>query len=305
MNGERGRIVITGGTGLIGGRLAGEMAAAGHDVVVLTRSPERAGLPPGVRAAGWDAETAEGWGPLADGALGIVHLAGEPIAGRWTAARKRRIRDSRVRSSRAVLAAIEAARDKPSWLIQASGISYYGDRGAEPVTEQTGPGEGFLVDVAIEWEAATAPAEALGVRRAVLRTAPVLAVEDGLLPRMLPPFKLCLGGPLGSGDQYMPWIHLADQVAAIRFLAGNEAARGPFNLVAPEPVTNEEFTRTLGRVLGRPTVFRVPRFALRVVLGEMADTVLESQRAVPEKLEALGFRFRFPRLEPALRDLLS
>jgi len=305
MSGERGRVVVSGGTGLIGGRLAAEMAAAGHDVVVLTRDPDGAELPPGVRAAAWDAETAAGWGELADGALGVVHLAGEPIAGRWTEAKKRRIRDSRVRSSRAVLAAIEAARDKPAWLVQASGVSYYGDRGAEPVTEETGPGEGFLVEVAIEWEAATEPAEALGVRRVVLRTAPVLALEDGLLPRMLPPFKLGLGGPLGSGEQYMPWIHLADQVAAIRFLAGTDAARGPFNLVAPEPVTNEEFTRTLGRVLGRPTVFRVPRFALRLALGEMADTVLESQRAVPERLEALGFRFRFPRLEPALRDLLS
>lgn len=305
MTDERGRVVISGGTGLIGGRLAAEMAAAGHDVVVLTRGPEGAELPPGVRAAGWDAETAEGWGKLADGALGIVHLAGEPIAGRWTESKKRRIRDSRVRSSRAVLAAIEAARDKPRWLIQASGVSYYGDRGSEPVIEESGPGEGFLAEVAIAWEGATEPAEALGVRRAVLRTAPVLAVEGGMLPRMLPPFRLGLGGPLGPGDQYMPWIHLADQVAAIRFLAGNDAARGAVNLVAPEPVTNEEFTRTLGRVLHRPTVFRVPRFALRLALGEMTETVLQSIRALPAKLEALGFRFRFPRLEAALHDLLG
>jgi uncharacterized protein (TIGR01777 family) len=305
MNGERGRIVITGGTGLIGGRLAAELAAAGHDVVVLTRDPERAEPPPGARAAGWDAETAAGWGPLADGALGIVHLAGEPIDGRWTAARKHRIRASRVRSSRAVLAAIEAARTRPRWLLQGSAVGYYGTRGEEPVTEEAGPGADYLAEVSIEWEAATAPAESLGVRRAILRTGLVLAAESGLLARMLTPFRLGLGGPLGSGRQYMPWIHLADEIAAIRFLARTEAARGPFNLAAPEPVTNAEFTRTLARVLRRPAVFRVPGFALRLARGEMADLALAGQRAVPRALEALGFRFRFPALEPALRDLLS
>lgn len=305
MNGERGRVLITGGTGLIGGRLAREMAAAGHDVVVLTRNPERAELPPGARAAGWDAETAAGWGPLADGALGIVHLAGEPIDGRWSAAKKRRIRDSRVRSSRAVLAAIEAARTKPAWLLQASGVGYYGARGDEPVTEEAGPGDDFLARVSVEWEAATEPAEALGVRRALLRTGLVLAAEEGLLARMLTPLRLGLGGPLGSGRQYMPWIHLADEIAAIRFLARAETARGPFNLAAPGAVTNEEFTRTLARVLRRPAVFRVPRFALRLALGEMAELALAGQRAVPRALEALGFRFRFPALEPALRDLLD
>jgi hypothetical protein len=305
MNGERGRIVITGGTGLIGGRLARELAAAGHDVVVLTRDPVRAAPPPGVRAAGWDAETAEGWGPLADGALGIVHLAGEPIEGRWTAAKKRRIRDSRVGSSRAVLAAIEAARTKPAWLLQASGAGYYGPRGDEPLTEEAGPGDDFLARVSIEWEAATAPAEALGVRRALLRTGLVLAAEEGLLARMVTPFRLGLGGPLGSGRQVMPWIHLADEVAAIRFLARTDAARGPFNLAAPGAVTNAEFTRTLARVLRRPAVFRVPKFALRLALGEMAELALTGQRAVPRALEALGFRFRFPQLEAALRDLLG
>lgn len=305
MNGERGRIVITGGTGLIGGRLARELAAAGHDVVILTRDPDRAEPPPGARAAGWDAETTEGWGALADGALGIVHLAGESIDGRWTAAKKRRIRDSRVRSSLAVLAAIEAARTRPAWLLQASGAGYYGARGDEPVSEETGPGDDFLAQVSVEWEAATAPVEALGVRRAILRSGLVLAAEDGLLGRMLTPFKLGLGGPLGSGEQYMPWIHLADEVAAIRFLARTETARGPFNLVAPGAVTNAEFTRTLARVLRRPAVFRVPRFALRLALGEMAELALTGQRAVPRALEALGFRFRFPVLEGALRDLLG
>ncbi len=305
MSGERGRVLISGGTGLIGGRLARDLAADGYEVVVLTRDPERARLPPRVRAAGWDAESEEGWAEVADGALGIVHLAGENIAGRWTAAKKRRIRDSRLSSGRAVVAAIEAAERKPAWLLQASGVGYYGPHGVERVTERTAPGTGFMPRLAADWEASTEPVERLGVRRAILRTGLVLAREGGLLPRMLTPFKLGAGGPMGSGEQYMPWIHLADEVAAIRFLAGHAEARGPFNLCAPEPVTNAEFARTLARRLGRPAVLRAPAFALRIALGELAEEVLTGQRAVPERLEALGFEFRFPVLEPALEDLLG
>jgi hypothetical protein len=306
MSGERGRVLVSGGTGLIGGHVVRDLAAAGYEVVVLTRDPERAKLPPGVRAAGWDAESDEGWSEVADGAAGIVHLAGESIAGgRWTAAKKRRIRDSRLRSGRAVVAAIEAAERKPAWLLQASGIGYYGPRGVERVTEETGPGEGFLAELAVDWEASTEPVERLGVRRAILRTGLVLAREGGLLPRMLKPFKLGIGGPMGSGEQYMPWIHVADEVAAIRFLAGHADARGPFNLCAPEPVTNAELAGTLAGLLGRPAALRAPAFVLRIALGELASEVLTGQRAVPERLEALGFEFRFPALEPALEDLLD
>lgn len=304
MNGERGRVLVSGGTGLIGGHVVRDLAAAGYEVVVLTRDPGRAKLPPGVRAAGWDAETEEGWSEVADGALGIVHLAGENIAGRWTAAKKRRIRDSRLASGRAVVAAIEAAERKPAWLLQASGVGYYGPRGVERVTERTPSGTGFMPRLAADWEASTEAVEKLGVRRAILRTGLVLAREGGLLPRMLTPFKLGAGGPMGSGEQYMPWIHVADEVAAIRFLAGHAEARGSFNLCAPEPVTNGEFARTLARLLGRPAVLRAPAFALRIALGELAEEVLTGQRAVPERLEALGFEFRFPALEPALADLL-
>lgn len=306
MDGERGRVLITGGTGMIGRRVARELAGAGHDVVVLTRSPERAELPEGVRPAGWDGVSADGWGPLADGALGIVHLAGENIAdGRWTAARKRRIRDSRVRSGEAVTAAVEAAERKPKWLLQASGVDVYGDRGDEVVGEGAAPGEGFLAEVCIEWEASTEPVERLGVRRAVLRSGPVLTTEGGMLGKMLLPFKLGLGGPAGSGEQYVPWIHMADEVAAIRFLAGSEAGRGPFNLTAPEPVSHRDFAKALGRALGRPAVLPAPGFALKIVFGEMADLLLEGKRAVPRALETLGFRFRFPQLEDALRDSLA
>lgn len=301
------RILITGGSGLIGRALTADLAAAGYEVVVLSRSPERVtGLPDGARAAGWDAETADGWDDLLDGALGLVHLAGEPVAGGpWTARRKRSIRESRVRSSHAVLEAVRRTQSKPRFLLQGSAVGYYGDRGAEVVVEDAPPGEGFLADVAVEWEAATAAVEELGVRRCVLRTGVVLTAEGGALPRMALPFKLFVGGPLGSGRQYVPWIHLDDEVAAIRFLAETAAASGPFNLTAPEPVTNREFSRQLAAVLGRPNLFRAPKLALHAVLGEMATVLLEGQRAVPAALEALGFRFRHRDVRSALQAELG
>lgn len=306
MSDDGKRILITGGAGLIGRALTAELAGAGFEVVVLSRSPERvSGLPAGARAAGWDGETADGWGHLADGALGLVHLAGEGIAeGRWTEAKKRRIRDSRVVSGRAVVAAVEAAAVKPRFLLQGSAVGFYGVRGDEVVDERTGPGEGFLPEVCREWEGATAAVEALGVRRALLRTGVVLAAGGGALPKMALPFRLFAGGPVGAGDQYVPWIHLADEVAAIRFLAEHAEASGPFNLTAPHPVTNGELSSTLGRVLHRPNLLPAPAFALRLAFGEMADLLLTGARVVPRALETLGFTFRFPQLEPALRDLL-
>ncbi len=299
------RVLITGGTGLIGSHLRRELAAGGHEVVVLTRDPSAAGaLPPGVRAVGWDAKTATGWGHLVAGAA-IVHLAGENIgAGRWTAARKRRIYDSRVRSGEAVLAAVEQAEEKPRVLLQASGVGCYGDGGARELDEGSPLGSGFLAEVCRDWEAVTADVEALGVRRAVLRTAMVLAREGGALPRLALPFRLFAGGTVGGADAWRPWIHVADHVAAIRFLLAHETASGPFNLTAPRPVTARELARTLGRVLRRPSLLPAPSFAVRLALGEMADALLVSQRAVPRRLAELGFSFRFPDLEAALRDLL-
>ena len=305
--GERtkGTVLVTGGSGLIGRAVTGELTGAGWEVVVLSRSPEKvSGLPAGARTARWDGETAEGWWELADGAAGIVHLAGEGIGdGPWTAEKKRRIRESRVRSSGAVLEAVRRADHPPRFLLQASGIDYYGDTGDRVATEEDPPGEGFLPDLAVEWESVTRPVEDLGVRRALLRSAMVLSREGGALPKLALPFKLFVGGPVGSGDQWVAWIHRADEAGAIRFLAARAEASGPFNLTAPNPVTNRELSREVARALGRPSLFRAPAIALHAALGEMADMLLGSRRALPAKLERLGYRFRFPTLREALADL--
>ena len=300
-------VIVTGGSGLIGRALVASLAADGHRATVLSRNPDRVrGLPEGVSAAGWDARSAAALTPLVAGADAVVHLAGEGIAdGRWTAERKRRIRDSRVDSSAAVAAAITAAEPRPGVLLQGSAVGFYGPRGDEELTEDSRSGDDFLAETCRAWEAASAPVEEIGVRRAVLRTGIVLARDGGALAKMLLPFRLFAGGPAGSGRQYMPWIHLADEVGAIRFLLDSPEARGPFNLTAPEPRTNRQFSRTLGRVLGRPSFMPAPAFALELALGEMAKIVLEGQRAVPRRLLEAGYEFRFSGLEAALRDLLT
>lgn len=300
------RVLVTGGSGLIGSHLARDLGRRGYEVVVLSRSPEKAELPAGVRAVAWDAESPEGWGEHADGAFAIVHLAGENVAdGRWTEEKKRRIRDSRVRSTRAVRQAIEAAARPPRVLVQGSAVGYYGTPGAELVTEDSPPGDDFLARVAVEWEEASEGVEERGVRRPVVRTGVVLAEEGGALPKMALPYKLFVGGRLGGGRQYVPWIHLDDEVAAIRFLMEHDEADGPFNLTAPHPVENRDLSSALARVLGRPDLFPVPKLAVRALMGEAADMVLGGQRALPRRLEELGFAFRFPTLEGALEDLLG
>ena len=300
------RVIITGGTGLIGRALTRSLSKQGHEIILLSRAPERAkDLPQGTRAERWDGRTAAGWGTLADGADAIVNLAGENIgAGRWTAERKRRIRESRIHAGQAVVEAVEQAAEKPGVVIQASGLGYYGCRDEEIITEETPPGDDFLAEVAIEWEASTAPVEPMGVRRAVIRTAPVLSMDDGAFPRMIRPFKLGVGGPLGNGEQWFPWIHIADEVGAIRFLMENPEAKGPFNLTAPDPVRNADFARALGRLMGRPAILSTPGFVLRLLFGEMATVLLGGQRAIPQRLLDLGFSFRFPQAESAMKDLL-
>lgn len=260
---------------------------------------------PGVTVERWDGLTVKGWGHLVDGADALVNLAGANIAeGKWTAERKRLIRDSRLNAGRAVVEAIRAATHKPQVLIQASGVGYYGDCGDEVLTEKRSAGGDFLAQLAVEWEAGVAGVEALGLRRVVIRTGVVLSSKGGALPRMLLPFRLFVGGRMGDGRQWFPWIHLSDEVSAIRFLINKEGASGVFNLTAPNPVTNAEFTQMQGRQLGRPSVVPLPAFVLRRVLGEMADVLLVSQRAIPQRLTQLGYVFRFVDAASALRDLL-
>lgn len=301
------RIVITGGSGLIGGALVRDLAAAGDEVVVLSRDPERrAARVPGARLVVWLDGGEGGWRAELDGAFAVVHLAGDNIgAGRWTARKKARVLDSRVRSGSAVAAAIAAARRPPQVLIQASAVGYYGPHGDETLTEASPTGHDFLAEVCRRAEASTGAVEACGVRRVVVRTGIVLSAGGGVLPRFLLPYRCFVGGRMGSGRQWMSWIHLTDEVAAIRFALECDRLSGPLNLTAPRPERNADFGRTLGRVLRRPSSLPAPAFALRWALGEMATLVLDGQKAMPDRLLAAGFAFRFVALEPALRDLLA
>lgn len=295
------KVVITGASGLIGSALRPGLTAEGHTILRLVRGP----------AAGaesrWDPDRGVLDPNALDGADAVVHLAGESIAGgRWTAARKARIRDSRVRGT-ALLARSMAARGrKPTVFISGSAVGFYGDRGGELLDEGSGQGRSFLADVCREWEAATRPAADAGIRVVNIRLGVVLSGRGGALSKMLPAFRLAAGGPIGTGRQHMSWIAVDDVVGAIQHLLRVETVVGPVNLVAPNPVTNAEFTRTLGRVLRRPTVLRVPAPVLRVVLGEMADELLlASTRVRPARLLDSSYRFRYPDLEATLRHVLG
>lgn len=298
------RVLITGGTGLVGRALCAELLGAGHDVVVVSRDPQQSRATPGTSIEEWDARSAAQLSPLVEGADAVVHLLGESIAaGRWNESRKREIEDSRVRSTVAVAEAIGWASAKPSVLLQGSAVGYYGGDAAGEVDESSPTGEDFLAMVCRRWEAASAGVT--GVRRVLLRTGVVLSLDGGAFPKIVKPIKLGVGGKLGSGGQPFPWIHLADEVGAIRFLLEHDSARGPFNLTAPGVLTNAEFTKVVGRVARRPTLFPAPAIALKVLLGEMSTLLLEGQRAVPRALQAAGYTFRFPDAESAVRDLLG
>lgn len=299
------KVLITGGTGLIGKALSAQLLQDGHQVTVLTRAPERVkDALPGVTLHKWDVRTAQGWGHLLEETDAIVNLAGENLsAGRWTEARKQALRDSRVNSGRAIVEAVQAAQHKPAMLIQASGVGYYGVKSSDLLDESAANGTDFLSGISRDWEAASEPVEALGVRRAIIRSGVVLSPQGGALARMLLPFRLFVGGPLGSGKQWLSWIHLEDEVRAIRFLIDHPTAAGAFNLVA-EPLTNARFAKTVGGIMHRPSFIPVPAFALRLVLGEMSTVVLDGQRASSKKLTDLGFQFKFWSLEEAIKDLV-
>jgi uncharacterized protein (TIGR01777 family) len=300
------RIVITGGTGLIGKALAEDLAQDGHEVFILTRSP-RTGTNshPCIHYVQWDGRTAQGWGHLSEEADALVNLAGENLsAGRWTARRKRLILDSRANAGAAVVQAVQQAQRKPRVLIQSSAVGYYGPDTPGLLAENTPPANDFLGRVVQAWEASTQPVEALGVRRAVIRSGVVLSPKAGALPRMLLPFKFFAGGPLGSGRQWLSWVHLEDEVRAIRFLIEHSKAQGAYNISA-EPLTNRQLARAIGKVMRRPAFFPVPAFLIRLLFGEMSTVVLDGQRVSSQRLESLGFRFRYPQAEPALADLLK
>lgn len=301
------RVIVTGGTGLIGHALSEDLTSSGHEIVVLTRDPDRVlTLPAGARAVRWDACTSHDWGPLVEGAGAVVNLAGENVAaGRWTPDRKRRIRDSRLNAGRAVVEAVNAATVKPRAVIQASGIGFYGDTGDQEVTEESLPGQTFLARFAVDWEACTASVQELGIRWAALRTGIVLCPHGGALARMRLPLPLVSAARLGSGRQWFPWIHIADEVAAIRFLIEHETAGGAFNLCAPGIVRNSDFCRQLKEAQRRPLSVPAPAPLLRLALGEMATELLYGQRAVPQRLLSTGFSFQFPTIDAALQDLVG
>lgn len=295
-------IAITGATGLIGTALVQRLRSRGHAVRRLVRSTR------GQQAGDvvWDPAR----GPLDPAALAdvsaVVHLAGEPVAQRWTAARKVAIRESRVQGTTALAAAISGMAGPPPVLLSGSAVGYYGDRHEELLDEGSRPGDDFLSGVTQDWERATHSASRAGARVVLMRTGVVLDPSGGALGRLLPPFRLGAGGPLGNGQQWMSWISMEDELSAIECALWSDSVRGPVNFVAPNPVTNAEFATTLGRVLARPAIIPVPRLALDLLFGEMAGaTLLASQRAMPRALLAAGYEFEYPTLEQALRGMLE
>ena len=297
-------VLVTGSTGLVGSALVRELSGRGHDVIRLVRPSTEGG---GTGEARWD----PGFGIVSLGGLeridAVVHLAGENIAGAtWTPERKATIRDSRVKGTRVLCESLLRLERPPGTLVCASATGYYGDRGDEVLREESPPGKGFLAGVCREWEEATGEAARRGMRVVNLRIGMVLSAEGGALAKMLPAFRAGAGGRIGSGKQYMSWIALSDLVGVILYALATDSLAGPVNAVAPGPVTNWEFTKALGRVLGRPTVAFLPAFAARLLFGEMADELLlAGARVEPAKLVASGYRFRFPELEGALRHALG
>jgi uncharacterized protein (TIGR01777 family) len=303
------RIILTGGTGLIGRVLSAELVQAGYEVIVLSRTPDRVtGIPDGVTVVGWDGKTGSGWAELAEDAAAIVNLAGESLAGkslmamRWTPERKRQIVRSRVQAGSAIVDVVRSAKHKPQMVVQASAVGFYGSRRGERITEDDGPGKDFMAEICINWEASTAPVETFGVRRVIIRLGIVLSQAGGALPRQMLPFRLFVGGPIGSGRQGYPWVHTTDVNRAIRFLIETPAAKGVYNLCSPQPLANSEFGRALAHTLHRPFWLPIPAWVFKVTFGEAATIFLDGQMAYPQRLLDLGFEFRYPEIGLALAN---
>jgi uncharacterized protein (TIGR01777 family) len=300
------KIIVTGASGLVGSALVPALMAAGHQVTALVRRVSKHKPQAGVTEVDWNPAAGQLDAARLVGHDAAVHLAGEPIAaGRWTDAKKQRIRASRVESTRLLADTLARLQTRPRALVCASAIGYYGTRGAEVLTEESAPGNDFLAEVCRAWEGAAAPARAAGIRTVHLRFGIVLSKAGGALAQMLTPFQLGIGGPIGNGRHYMSWLALDDAVGMIEHALTDENLSGPVNAVAPQPVTNSEFAKTMGRVLGRPALLPMPAFALRFALGEMADALLlSSARVAPARLQAAGYQFKYPQLEGALRHVL-
>jgi uncharacterized protein (TIGR01777 family) len=295
-------VVLTGATGFLGRRLMARLQREGHTIRALGR---RDSAVDGVRFFRWEATRDLAPAEALAGSDAIIHLAGEPVAQRWNEDVKRRIRDSRVLGTRNLAGALERLETRPEVLLSASAIGYYGDRGDELLSEASVPGNDYLSEVCVEWEREARNAGSHGLRVVLLRTGIVLGKEGGALAQMLPPFRAGVGGPVGSGRQWMSWIHVDDVVGLILFALKQADLSGPVNLTTPHPVRNQEFTKTLGAVLHRPSVVPVPALALKLMFGEMGKVVLASQRVMPEAATRAGYAFQYPELRGALAQLLT
>lgn len=309
------KVIITGGTGVIGRALTRQLLAKHNDIYVLTRDPDkhRATVLSGTQLVKWDTQTGDGWFNLIDDNTAIVNLAGASIAGerlippqRWTPDRKTLIRDSRVEAGAAVVDAVKRSEATPKVVIQPSGVGYYGVKnGDQKISEDHAPGDDFLSTVCIAWERSTEAVEELGVRRCVVRTGIVLSMRGGAFPSMVLPFKFFTGGPIGNGEQWYSWVHIDDVAEAITYLIENEEASGTYNLTAPTPVPQHIMAKAIGKAMGRPAFVPTPDIAFKLIFGELATTVLDGQRVVPTRLQESGFEFKFPTVESAVDDLIN
>lgn len=297
------RLVVAGGTGFIGSALCARLLELGHSLILLTRSPSSAAVSADEKQIVWNPGSSGAWEEAIHGSDGVINLAGEPIAKRWTERQKQKIASSRIDATRALVTAIGKAKEKPKFLINASAVGYYGPRGDEKLTEEAGPGSDFLSHLCGAWEKEAAKAEDYGLRVIRLRTGVVLGKGGGALAKMVLPFKLFIGGPLGSGEQWMSWIQLEDEIGLIAFLLQHAEAHGAVNATAPNPVTMNEFCKVLGDVLNRPSWAPVPASALHLLLGEMAEMLLTGQHVLPAQAQKLGYAFKYPTLLEALRAL--
>ncbi len=294
------KIVISGASGLVGGALCKSLSSQGHEVIKLVRRDAGPG------SIKWDPNEGKLDGQQLEGCDAVINLAGEPVAQRWNDEIKAKIKESRVKATKLLADTISGLKNPPKVFISASAIGYYGDKGDATVTESSSVGLDFLSEVCRAWEEATSAASNRGIRTVNLRIGVALSPKGGALAKMLPPFMMGGGGILGTGRQYMSWVSLDDLVGVVNFALQNESVKGPVNVVAPNPVTNAEFTKVLGKVIGRPTIFPVPAFGLKLLFGQMAEEMLlTGSKVLPEKLESAGYKFQYPTLEPALKHALQ